>query len=678
MKLDKLPIPSYRNEFIMFGGGLDVTSIPVNIPPGYVRASQNYEQDINGGYVSLTGYERFSGKASPSKALVFALNFTGTFAVAINSTITGTISGATAVVIAVIPGQLIVTAVTGTFTNESIGSGMTVTGAQQGFVGSSQQVANYKGLAANYYRSLIAAVPGAGNILGVWYYGGVVYAFRNAAGSGVGMYKSSATGWQAVAMGFQVTYSGGSGTPPVEGATIAKGTTTAVLKRITVESGSFGAGSAAGRLVFLAITNGPFTAGAFTSGITATAVAQTAISIPNQNGRYEFVNTTFSGSMANYRMYGCDGVNNAFEFDGTTFVPIVTPLDAVRKPSHIAAHQNQLFLAYESSVLNSNLLNPFGWTTTGGTAELATGDMITGFKVQPGSATDPAMAVFCRNHTKILYGTTSADFQMVAFNDEQGAIPWSIQKVHQTLYLDDRGVTALSQAQEFGNFSEATLSQRVKPLLASKRNRVSDSHVSRDKQQYRLFFNDGSGMYFQIDSRGFSMMPVQFPNPVLCSVSAEIEGGGEEVIFFGSSNGFVYQMESGTSFDGLNIDANLYFVFNNSKTYRMLKKYRHLTFEMVGIGYHQFQVGYDLSYLSNEAAQPDNATHSVELLNINWDSFVWDEFVWDGDPLLTTIHTAINGQGQNLAVKVLSSGNVYLPIRFSGYFLEYSLLRMLR
>lgn len=678
MKLARLPIPKYLNEFISFKGGLDTTSPQVQIPPGYAQDSVNFEEDINGGYASLTGYERFSGKTSPSSALIFALPYSAVGSVYLNTVLTGAISGATAVVVAYDFTKFYVTAVVGNFVAESVGSGAVITGTQQGVVQSSQALANYKSTAAGYYRQQIAAVPGDGSIRGVWYYRGAVYAFRDNVGAGVGMYKSSSSGWQAVALGFQVNFSAGSGTPPAEGINITKGATTGVLKRLVLETGTFGAGTAAGRLIFASITSRPFTAGAFTSGIVATAVSQSDITIPNKGGRFEFENTTFTGSMANYRMYGVDGVNNGFEFDGTTFVPIVTPLDTTRKPAHLAVHQDQLFYSYESSFLNSNLGNPYGWTTTGGTAELTMGDRITGFKVQPGSSTSPSMAVFARNRTKILYGTSSADFQLVSFNDEQGAIPWSIQKIHQTLYFDDRGVTSLAQAQEFGNFTEATLSFRVKKLLATKRNAVSDSHITRDKQQYRLFFTDGSGMYFLVDSKGFSAMPVRFPNPVLCSVSAEVDGGGEEVIYFGSSNGFVYQMERGTSFDGANIDGSLTLAFNHSKSYRALKRYRHLTLEMTGLGYHQFVVGYSLSYGSEESAQPLDAVQSIDPVFVRWDEFVWDEFVWDGDQTYITKHIAINGDGSNLALKIKTNAVGYERITLSGVFLEWSLLRMLR
>lgn len=678
MKLDRLPIPRYQNEFIRFGGGLDLTTPTIELPSGFLRSANNYEEDLYGGYRTLTGYERFDGRASPSAALVFSLPYSNAGTAAVGTVLVGGTSGATATVIGVLPGKFVVTRVTGTFVAETANLGVVLAGAQTGFGGSMLDLAVYRTKAADIYRALIAAVPGAGAIRGVWYYQNTVYAFRDNVGAGVGLYKSSATGWQAVALGFEVSYSAGNGTKPSEGTTIAKGATSAVLARLTVESGSFGAGTAAGRMIFASVTAGPFTAGALTAGMAATVVSQATITLPTKGGRFEFVNAAFTGSLASYRMYGVDGLNRGFEFDGTVFVPIATPLDATRKPSHLSAHASQLFYAYESSVLNSNLGDPYNWTTGTGTLEIAVSDTVTGFMNQPGSDNTPALAVYCRNRTYVLYGRSSSTYQMTEFNDQQGALPYTIQKVNTTFVFDDRGVVSLQTAQEFGNFLEASLSNRVKPLLDSKRSRVVDSHVSRDKQQYRLFFNDGTGAYFLATRKQFSMMPVAFPNPVLCSAASEVDGGGDEVIYFGSDNGFVYQMERGTGFDGADISANITFTFDFSKSYRALKRYRHLTFEAVSTGYNSFSMGYDLSYLSKETLQPDTTLQEVAPNAPVWDSFVWDNFTWDGDLNLTQLHFPITGNGQNLAVKISSNGNYLSPLRFNGCFLEYSTLRMLR
>jgi hypothetical protein len=675
-----LPRRNDQSEFVVFSGGLDVTTPAALIPPGFVRRSQNFYEDINGGYASVAGYERFDGQASPSEAKYALLPYSVAGTVAVGDTITGASSAATGVVIAITDTDFILTKNTGTWVTENTtAGGASVVGPAVLNGASGKTGAQYAALAADVYRSDITAVPGEDGILGVVYFNSVVYAFRNEAApaTGVGLYKSTTSGWTAVPLGIEVTFTLASGAEPAEGATITQGGVSGELKRLVIESGTFSGGDAAGRLIFASVTAGPFVAGVFTAGITATCGTQSNITIPNQDGRFEFAIANFSGSVNRTRIYGCDGVNKGFEFDGTVFVPINTGLGAIDKPTHVVDHQNHLFFSVAGSVQHSAIGDPYNWTTTAGGGEIAIGDPVTGMRSQPGSDTNPALAVYSRNKINMIYGTSAADWQRVLFSDDTGGIPYSIQKIGQTYALDDRGLSSLAASQNFGNFADSIISDRVTSWLKTRRSQVTDSHVSRDKQQYRIFFSDGSAAYWTLRSKKASMMPIYFPNPVTCSWSSEITGGGDELIFFGSSNGMVYQMEKGTSFDGANIEAYIELVFNHSKSYRTLKKYRRMTFEMNGSGYAEFKSSYDLSYASSEVAQPDLVNNTINLSAAFWDEFVWDQFIWDGQPL-TNLSMSTPGNGENISVRILSNGNYFTPILFSGVFLEFSTLRMLR
>lgn len=676
--MNRLQPTAKKAEFFAFTGGLDVVTPPISIPPGYARNAQNFEEDINGGYTTVSGYERFDGSPSPSDAAFAVLAFSVAGTVAVGDTITGATSAATGKVIAITASAFILTKTTGTWVTETTTvGGASVTGPVITNGATGLLAAQYSNLAADSYRSDITVVPGAGNILGVWYYKSVIYAFRNNAGStAVDMYKSTAAGWVKIALGIEVYFSAASGAEPAEGSTITQGAVSGVVKRVVIESGTFAAGTAAGRLIFATVTAGPFVAGAFTAGITATCVSQATITIPNINGRFEFHNANFGGVIDQLRMYGCDGVNRGFEFDGTTFVPInMNP--STLYPKHVVEHQQHLFFAVQSSVFNSAIGDPYNWTAVSGSAEKQMSDNVTGFMQQPGSETTPALAVYTRDHTSLLYGTSAATWQWVMFNGQSGCLPYSVQKIGKTFVMDDRGVTTLEASQVFGNFAEATISQRVKTWLASRRVKLTDSHTVKDKQQYRLFFNDGSAAYWVIDGKRISMMPILFPVPVLVSCSQEVYGGGDEVIYFGSSDGYIYQMEKGTSFDGAAIEAYFDLAFNNSRTIQMLKRYRRMTFELFGTGYSEFNTSYDLEYSSSDTAQTSLVNHAASLTSANWDSFTWDNFVWDGINL-TPLSLAIDGCGSNISIKIKSNGDYFSPIRFSGILLEFSPLRMLR
>lgn len=669
-----LPAKQKKADFIAFTGGLDTITPTSVLAPGFVKDAQNYEEDINGGYRTVAGYERFDGHVSPSLAQYFVLNFSAPGSVVVGSTITGAISGATGKVIAITPTYFVITRATGTFVAESTTTlGAVVTG-YSGVQGITDR--QYKFLAANEYRNDIGVVPGTGPILGVWYYRGTVYAFRNAVGGGVGMYKSSAIGWTAVPLGFEVSFTGGSGTQPLEGATITKGATSAVLARLVVETGTFAGNNATGRFIFASVTGGPFTAGALTGGATATVVTQAAISFAVQSGRFEFVTANFYGRENQARMYGCDGKNRAFEFDGTTLVPLNTGFSPDR-PSHVIEHQKHLFLAQGSSIINSAIGNPLNYTTTLGAAEQALSDTVTGFLIQPGVTSNASLGIYCRNKLFMLYGTSSANWSMIKYSDEAGSLPFTIQRIFDGISLDDVGILSMSAAQEYGNFAASTLSSRFQNWLDGKRSSAVDSYVVRRKQQYRLFFNDGSACYLTVTRKKVAMMPVMLPNKVVCSCSQEAFGNSDELIFAGSDNGYVYQMETGTSFDGVEIEAYVDLVFNHGSGYRGIKKYRRITFEATGNSYFEFFSTYRLGYDDIQISQPDQNYSQMDLSAVNWDAFTWDEFVWDGRTLLNN-SLSTPGDGENISVIINSRSALFDPIKFNACFIEYTPLRQMR
>ncbi len=655
----RVPDTPQQSEFVIFSGGLDLESIPVSIPPGFVSDSQNYEQDINGGYASLTGYEAFDGQAEPHLATYTKLGYSAIGTVAVGDTITGATSGATGRVIVITATLIVITKLTGTFVAENtVAGGATLTGVSAEVVSNTLN-AQWLNLAADAYRENIGALPGTGPVLGLYYYKGVWYGFRNTLTTGVGMYKSTATGWAAVDFGFEVYFSAGSGTAPAEGDTITKGAVSGVLKRLCLESGTFAATTAAGRLIFNSITGGPFTAGAFTGGVTATCDSQATISIPNQNGRFKFVTANFTASQDTARVYGVDGVNRGFEFDGTTFIPINTGTTP-DTPSNVVQHRNYLFFSFFGSVIYSGLGTPFNWTVIAGANEIGASDEVVGFAVQPGSSSVASMIIYCRDRTYLLYGNDPTTWELINYSESTGAIENSIQLIGRTFVVDDRGIVELQASQNYGNFVDAAISSRITSLLSEKRGLLSDTHISRDKQQYRVFFSDGSGIYCTLSKKIVAFMPVLFPDPVTCSFSSESFGGGAEIIGFGSTNGFVYKMESGTSFNGAAIEAHLDLVFNNLKSYRVMKRYRRLSFEIVSDGYAQVQIGYDLAYASSLISQPELVTQIID------------------SSALTTFSLFVRGNGENIAVKLLSNSDYFNPVKFSGVFIEYTPLRRVR
>lgn len=704
-RLRSLPQVKVVPELMPFNGGLDVVTPPLELETGYCTAAQNYEQDINGGYARIVGYERFDGTARPSDATytILPCSTVGSNATDGSVTVTGATSGATGVLIAAGANYIVVTKTSGTFTvtGESLTTGGTVTNGPAAIDSAPTPLldAQYRNLAADVYRALIQKVPGSGNILGVWLYNDITYAFRNnVGGTAAAMYKSTGSGWALVPLGFELKFSTGN-TALAEGVTLTGFTSgaSAVITRVELESGSYAGSTAAGHFIFASITGGPFTSGENlqVSGATkaVAAAASAAITFAAPGGTFEFVNANFGGGVNTKRMYGCDGKNRAFEFDGSVFVPINTGM-TTDTPQHIAAHKNQLFLSFTGSVQNSGLGQPYAWVPILGTAEIAMGDQVAGFKQLPGGQSQAALGVFTKNNISVLYGSSSADFQLNPFEQNAGAFAGTIQRLGTVVMFDNRGIASMSAVQAYGNFASATLSKRIQTLLKTKRPLVTTSCVLRDKTQYRLFFSDGTGIAVTFDNgqaasnqyagtynlgtgQVVGMMPFLFPVPVLCAVSEEFSDGGEGV-FFGSNDGFVYQMEKGTSFDGANIEAYLVMGFNNSKGPRTLKQYRHAMLEVTGQGYAELSFSYDLGYATTDIDQTTPAQTGIEALNPGmWDVGNWDTGTWDGTTLTPTYFDMV-GSAENVSIKVRSNSDYFSSTRISGAIFHYSPRRIIR
>jgi hypothetical protein len=599
-----LQAPPVRYDLIQLRGGLDQVTPTLSLRPGVVRRAANFEANITGGYSRIAGYERYDGRPNPSDAIYNILVCSLSAPISVGQTVQGQASGSTGKVIAVDGSNIVITREVDAFV---AGEGIAVGGVSKGTITQVQGVsadglsdATYKGLAADDYRADIEEVPGEGPILGVAFYNGVVYAWRNAVGgTEANMYESSSTGWQLV--------------------------TTPTLA---------------------------------------------------PDGRFETVIANFGGGTANYKLYGCDGKNKAFEFDGTTYTELTTGMSP-DTPDHIAFHKQHLFLSFGASLQFSALGDPTTWSPILGAGELALNGPITNLLPLPGDQSSGALAVYTRNDTSVLYGTSSANFQLSQFNTGTGAIPYTAQNMDQAYVLDDRGVMSLGTSLNFGNFLPASLTMNLRPYIEIRRNLASGSSVNRDKGQYRVFFSDANALYMTfLNGKLIGSMPVQFLHPVTCIVEGESPDGAA-TSFFGSTNGFVYRLDAGTSFDGEAIPANLNLVYNAIGSPRILKRYRKASIEMTGDSFAEIQFGYDLGYRTPYLDQPADASYANDLRSAYWDSMTWDNFVWDGSDISPS-EIEVSGTAENMAIRISCVSAILQPFTVNSIIVHYTPRRGLR
>lgn len=682
MKLPKVPV---KSEYTRFHGGLDLESPALSISPGALLVGMNYAALPEGGYERIDGYERYSGKTSPSAAAYYYAPCTFTSGgPALGDTITGVTSGSTGVVITIGTNYINYTKQSAPFTASEV---FNVSGAAKGTF-TAAQIQNGEStallhatalnLAADKYRADIAKPAGTYAVRGLALLAGVLYAFVDDSTGVTGeIYKATTGGWSKITLLNQISFNLGTAAIS-EGQTITQlvSGATALVKRVVVESGTWAAGTAAGRLIISTIT-GTFNATnklqvSSADKATATSLATAITIIPG--GRYEFITYNFTGSTATKRIYGCDGKNYGFEFDGTIYVPIHTGMTS-DIPSYVSAFKGQLIFGFHGSSQNSAPGDPYVWSVVSGAGEMAIGDDITGYSVE-----SETLLIVSRNSSNQLVGENAETFSVDPLDAEIGAIPRTIQSVGKTYCLDDRGIILITRAQDYGNFNLATVSKRVQKVIDRLRAVVVASSVYRDKNQYRLYGSDGTGLCMAVglgnNGPEYFFTEFKYLVNVACTCTGE-DATGKDVVFFGSDAGMVYQAGKGSSFDGEEIDATIWLPFNHSKSPDVLKSYRKATFELSSTGYSAIQLGVQFSYGDADIQSHPTNTKEIFAPGGNWDLASWDSFYYD-TMIVESPSISIAGDGTNMSLVINSKSEIDLGHKLDGVIIQYTPRRLVR
>lgn len=694
------PISKNRNfdtKFWRFGGGLDLVTPPMMVDPGSLLGSVNYEIGIEGGYTRIQGFERFSGKPKPSTASYWIIDFdAGDTEVSEDDTVTGGTSGATGVALidgvlesgtyggSDAEGYLALTDVTGEFQdNEELKVSAakvadSASGALEKNADTTALDATYLQDAIETRRTAISTVPGSGNILGVWEYSGVVYGFRNnAGGTAAVMYKSSAAGWVACDLGFTLDFDAGTAAFVVDEVLTGAGGASGTVKKVVIESGSYAGNDAAGYIVLYSET-GTFVNDEALTGNASGAATADGIGLTNSfaaGGRFEFRNFNFTGHTADRKMYGVDGVNKAFEWDGSVFTWLPTGM-TTDTPTHLATHLSYLFLSFTGgSLQHSGVGDPTLWSIITGAAEIGIGDEITVLQHLPGRV----LGVWARNSTHLLYGTSVDDWDLREHSDSSGAIAWSLQRMAEPIYYDDTGITKLSNVAAYGDFQDNVISTLVDPLVDAQKTKVTASMRVRDKNQYRVFFSDSAGLFVTMRKRKLAgFMPVDLGMVVYAACSSE-DSSGNEVLYFGSSDGYVYQMDSGTSLDGNVVNAFLRMQYNHFGSPRIRKRFRRAILEINQdtAPNTNLQFAYDLSFSDPDIPTAIPTDVTVAAGGGFWDVDNWNEFVWSAQAVGTLI-AHLDGTGENLSLLINSAATYEDPHSIYGATVHFSYRGVLR
>jgi hypothetical protein len=681
---------------------MNLVTPAISTPAGHIVAGVNYEPDIRG-TARTRGFERRDGRPKPSEQTYYTLSFdSGSVQPQAGETITGATSAATGIALYTVTaatgsygggdatGELVLTQVSGTFQdNEDLngstgGANIATANGAAAFRGASTSTLDdtYLQAAIEKARTDIARPAGSGPVRGVWVYKGDEYCVRDNAGATAGvLYKATSSGWAAQDLGRELAFTSG-GTTEILAGNIVQGATsgaTAIVRRVIVTSGTWAGGDAAGRLI-VNTQSGTFqsenldiSGGA--SNVATIAGDSTENALP-AGGRYEFVNHNFYGASNLKRMYGVNGVGKAFEWDGTVLVFINTGM-TIDVPSRIGVFRNHLMLSFDGGfVQNSSIGDPLAYVINTGSSVISMGDDVT----QMLNAVDNAMIIFARNRVGVLYGDDANNFRLDILSDVSGAIAWSAVNLHMPLYVDDGGLRSLQQTEAFGDFRMGSLTQLVEPIFRKKRNAgvtLKASTISKRKDQYRLFWSDGTGLVVYFGRKAPESIPFDFGSTVIeCAVSAE-KSDGSEIILLGDNDGWVYEYDAGTSFDGSAISAYARFAFNHLGTPTQNKRFHKATIEMEAAANTTLALTAEFSH--GEASQPPapELDFTVSGSGGFWDQDEYSGFYWSSRAE-GQAEAHINGIGTNCSITVVHTSTYEEPHTLQALTLNYTPRRMVR
>ena len=306
----------------------------------------------------------------------------------------------------------------------------------------------------------------------------------------------------------------------------------------------------------------------YNSGITSGSLASaTTITRTNQSN-VQFINFESEGNAG--AIYFVDGQNKIGEFqidsDGYHFLEIER--SAPEKCKFIEKFSERIIVAgtpdAPSTVYYSTRLKPWDFEQAS-SGSIDVGDVVTGIKVFRNS-----LIIFCKNS---IYELTNLDSTPIikSVTKNIGCVSGnSIQEIGGDLiFLAPDGLRTVAGTARIDDVELGSISRKILPLVNDLINNFSiytiSSIVIRERSQYRLFYyktgEADSGQKgiigtFKYSSEGIPAfewsetkgLPVKF-------CTSDLNSTGTEVIFHADESGYLYQHDTGNSFDGDNVVA---------------------------------------------------------------------------------------------------------------------------
>jgi len=292
---------------------------------------------------------------------------------------------------------------------------------------------------------------------------------------------------------------------------------------------------------------------------------------------------------------------------------------------------------------------------------------------------DGILAIFGEDRIDLLSGRTHSSMVMKEHSRHVGARPYVVKSLGDTYFLDRLGLTTLTATEQSGDMTHSDVSQIIRPNLASRYHLSTASVTVRDEGLMRIFFPSSTGTDFVTmgvqgrEVRGFTRGRYNFE--LFCATEGQIEHRQRQ--FAGGTDGYVYELDKGPSFDGQPVFAALRQSYNNLKGSTTLKRWRNVWLDV------QARTPFDLRFIAEQDYGDDEK--QAQPFNIEgiggqpgyWGIDNWNDFLWSGQETFPA-RAPLSGHGYNLGMLISSETTYEEPHSILGVTLHYQNRRLLR
>lgn len=380
-------------------------------------------------------------------------------------------------------------------------------------------------------------------------------------------------------------------------------------------------------------------------------------------GRYDFVVGNFYALATSENLFMVCSQGKPWMFDGTELTEVT---DAPAGAQFISIYSNHLFLGFaQGSVQWSATGNPNDWSAAGGAGEVGMSDSMTGFANVPG-----ALVLGGGDSIKVLYGSSAEDFNVKDFANSVGITPYTMASVGTyPIFKTNKGLSSLQAVQSYADFSMGEWATHIDPLFREK-GAPTCCMASRNRDQYRLYFSDGTGVIATFAGQQLvGITTIAYPEPISLCATGDAEDGSDLNVFADES-GNVYQMDKGTSFNGASINTYLSTAYNHLKGPSLRKRFRHLYLDVASDS--SVRISVLPSYNFGDERIPRHRVLFKDTLAAGglWDFNSWGDFSW-GTPLLDMSHLRLTGTATHLGLVINTSSSTSEQHTLHGYTVHF-------